>query len=327
MAEVQGIIQLANLKRPIFNQCPVCMGRLNEHLGTVQDVELQTSTDHYTYVQCIACDVVFLLQPPKNKLDLIYPDTYYSYSKSEVRSSFSETLIWWVKEKLDSLLIRKILKNLSFNELKVLDVGGGDGSSLDLVKKIDPRFTDGLVVDLDKGAKKIVENKGHRFLMSTIEKAEIKNKFHFILMLNLIEHVADPRSVLKKLHSITEQGGRILIKTPNTNSLNFRVFKRFYWGGYHAPRHFVLFNEKNFTKVCQEIGFSSIKITRTQGAPQWFASIWGTNVLFKIRRNGTFPNRKFVDCIPSTALMSFAIFDYLFGFLWGTDQMFVVLEK
>ena len=109
MEKVQRVVLLARLRHSISYPCPVCRGHLNNHLATVQDVELQTSFDYYTYTQCVRCGVVFLLEPPKNKLKLIYPDTYYSNSQSEAVRPFIETFIWWFKEKLDSFLIKKLL--------------------------------------------------------------------------------------------------------------------------------------------------------------------------------------------------------------------------
>ena len=307
--------------------CPNCFSNFACHLASVLDVELQTSSDSYTYMQCKICDVVFLQNPPKNELEKIYPDTYYSNIQANNVRFGLQQFVWWVKKKIDGHLIKKILKKIPSPELRVLDVGGGGGSVLDLVRELEPRVKDTCIIDLNKNAKKIAEDKGHQFLMTTIERAKIKDKFNFVIMLNLIEHVASPKSVLKKIHSITKSGGYVLLKTPNTNSLNFRIFKSTYWGGYHAPRHFVLFNEMNFRTVCEKAGFSSIKIMRTQGAPQWVASFWGRKMLKKYKKTGEFSEKILSNRVSASALILFSAFDYVFGFLWGTDQMFVVLKK
>ena len=55
------------------------------------------------------------------------------------------------------------------------------------------------------------------------EKAKIDRKFDLILMLNLIEHVEDPYLVLQKIFDNTATGGFVVIKTPNTNSLNLYI--------------------------------------------------------------------------------------------------------
>ena len=84
-------------------------------------------------------------------------------------------------------------------------------ATVNLIRKIEPRVTDTCIIDLNKNAQKIAKNEGHQFLLTTIEKAKIE-KFHFIVMLNLIEHVADPKSVLKKIHAVTDKDGYVLLK-------------------------------------------------------------------------------------------------------------------
>ena len=56
-------------------------------------------------------------------------------------------------------------------------------------------------------------------------KILVLKKYNLILLLNLIEHIADPTATLKKLTEYLEPGGIILIKTPNIDSLDFRIFK------------------------------------------------------------------------------------------------------
>jgi hypothetical protein len=40
-----------------------------------------------------------------------------------------------------------------------------------------------------------------------------------------------------------------VIVTDNTDALDFKIFKGGYWGGYHFPRHWNLFNRKSLTKL------------------------------------------------------------------------------
>ena len=52
-------------------------------------------------------------------------------------------------------------------------------------------------------------------------------------MFNLIEHVKNHRN-FKKSFSLLSNHGVVLVKTPNTDSLNFKLFKNRDWGGYHT---------------------------------------------------------------------------------------------
>ncbi|MEI9908849.1 MAG: methyltransferase domain-containing protein [Bacteroidota bacterium] len=50
-------------------------------------------------------------------------------------------------------------------------------------------------------------------------------------MLNLVEHVSDPLTVLQKAASLLAPNGIIVIKTPNTKCRDASLFKNTYWGG------------------------------------------------------------------------------------------------
>ena len=307
--------------------CPICTSARSTLLANVRDIEYQTSLKDYYYYQCDKCKIVYLNNPPTDELNLIYPKNYYSYLDVNDNISVPRKLVWKVKEFIDLKLLKRLLKRLNVNAPTVLDVGGGSGYLLSLIKKYNPMIRETYIVDFDEGSKNIAERNGHKFVKSTIECATLEKKFNLVLMLNLIEHVADPILVLKKIYSITLPGAVVLIKTPNTASLNFKLFSRSYWGGYHAPRHFVLFNKDNFASVCQKIGFSEIEILPTQGAPQWVASIHGAFHIKKLLERGIFPKQVFGQNIPIFLLVLAACFDVVFGKLFGTDQMFVVLKR
>ena len=55
--------------------------------------------------------------------------------------------------------------------------------------------------------------------------------FDVILMLNLIEHVDNPGELLRKAHRLLAPNGIVVVKTPNTDSLDARLFRNRNWGG------------------------------------------------------------------------------------------------
>ncbi len=79
-------------------------------------------------------------------------------------------------------------------------------------------------------------------------------------MLNLIEHVRRPDEVLAKARSLLTPDGFALIKTPNYDALDARIFRHRSWGGYHAPRHFVLFDRDSFARVARIKGCRSNRL-------------------------------------------------------------------
>ncbi len=108
-----------------------------------------------------------------------------------------------------------------------------------------------------------------------IEDFHTTERFDLILLLNLIEHVADPAAVLRRMQSLLSPTGVILIKTPNVDTLDCRIFQHHNWGGFHCPRHFVLFTRQSLLDLGTACGLAQVQTRYTQGAPQWACSILG----------------------------------------------------
>ena len=201
----------------------------------------------------------------EGSLNDIYPPNYYSFVAPR------RSLAVAAKGHLDKARFRKLLRGLPGSELSVLDIGGGTGWLLDLVKSIDARVLSTSVVDIDSQAGARAEQAGHRYYRVQFEDADPPNRFDLVLMLNLIEH--NPRAILLKAKQLLKPGGRVLLRTPNFNSLDARVFRHRSWGGYHTPRHFILFRRDSLERLCDECGFRTVQFVYTQGAPFWSVSI------------------------------------------------------
>lgn len=256
--------------------CPLC-GRsegISVH-ARARDIEYHTSDAPYTFHRCASCDILFINPMRANSLGEIYPANYYSFVSGH------RSLAVHVKEWLDQRRFAKLLKDHPGDKLSVLDVGGGTGWLLDIIKSADPRVKRTVVVDIDADAEKVAEEAGHDYFKGRIEDYEATQKFDLILLLNLIEHVADPRAILLKTVSMLNEGGRLVIKTPNFDALDARLFRHRSWGGYHTPRHFILFQRDSLIGLCRECGFHVATFTYTQGAP-----FWSVSLLEELRRLG-----------------------------------------
>jgi len=248
-------------------QCPLCNAVSSNKYATATDVEYFTSNNVFDYYECSGCEILFIFPMPVNELGIIYPGNYYSFTAMNRSISFR------IKDFIDSIFYRKILKQVPGNKLKALDIGGGTGTLLDSLIKADKRITHTQVVDIDIKAKKIAESKGHHYYNGTIENFSTNETYDVILVLNLIEHVADPRVVIKKAASLLSSNGVIIIKTPNFKSLDASLFKSTYWGGLHCPRHWVLFTKNSFQHLANDCGLETRHFSYTQGAPFWSFSI------------------------------------------------------
>lgn len=308
-----------------LNNCPICKSRDIIPFSETFDVEYYTSKHKYTYSECRSCNAIFLIDPPVDKLGEIYPNNYYAVEGPSSNSSWLMSQLQSAKSKIEKNLFSSCLKKISGMNLSCLDIGGGSGWVMNMVREADKRVTSTTVLDLNPNSKEIAEANGHKFICDLVENISIKDEFDFVIMLNLIEHVKDPRSILLSTYNSMKQNGLLLIKTPNTKSLNRILFKRAYWGGLHAPRHWVLFNKKNFLVLIKECGFSLEFIRYTQGAPQWAASIIGSRRL----QYGFIASGKpiYSDKLFAPLNLIFAIIDYLTLPFLGADQMIILLRK
>jgi SAM-dependent methyltransferase len=249
--------------------CPACARSADHPLyGRFRDEEYFTSDDLFDYHQCTECRSVFLHPPPLSRLAEIYPPNYYSFSPQA-----DAGLAQRVKRWLDARQFRAVLRQLHAPTLQVLDVGGGGGWLLDLIRKLDARVRHTQIVDLDAAAAKAAREKGHEFACQRIEDFSSERKFDLVLLMNLIEHVEAPREVLANITRLLAPGGLVLIKTPNIDSLDARVFRRSYWAGLHVPRHWVLFTRESFDRALIGSGLRIRKFSYAQGAPFWAASL------------------------------------------------------
>jgi SAM-dependent methyltransferase len=248
-------------------RCPLCGGEADFH-ATATDIEYFTTSDEFQFFHCEPCDILFIVPMLADRLDLIYPPNYYSF-----KDGGTKNIVASIKEWLDSRMFRSLLERIPGGKVDVLDIGGGTGEMLSVIRGLDPRVSATQLVDIDAAAEQKALANGHDFFCGRIEDFHSERKFHLILMLNLIEHVARPDMVLRQIAGMLHANGRVLIKTPNFRALDARLFRHRSWAGYHCPRHFVLFSKRSLERAMEAADLQIDQFSYTQGAPFWTPSI------------------------------------------------------
>ncbi|SDD37276.1 Methyltransferase domain-containing protein [Bradyrhizobium brasilense] len=237
------------------------------------DIEYYTSDRTYSFYKCQRCGVLFIVPMLSDRLGEIYPKNYYSYAPQE-KSVTS-------RQRSPDRRLLKLLSSIPGDRLSVLEIGGGSGWMLDQIKFCSPRVSFTQCIDLDEGAQAHAITRGHAYHLGPIEQFKTDERFDLILALGVIEHVADPALVLHCIEGLLKSHGRALIMTPNFDTLDARLFRHCSWGGYHTPRHFVLFNRQSFTDLAKQSGLSVLSFSYTR-APAY----WTLPVLDALRRWG-----------------------------------------
>lgn len=246
--------------------CPVCRGGESRLFAKATDVEYGTSSQVWEYLEC-ACGVIFLADPPVDLLHEIYPPSYYSFEDED------SSVIRSILHRLQAKRIADLLPSGQSDITRIADVGGGVGSISRHLRSALGSSTRSVVIDLDERCRDSAVQNGHEFICSTVEKIGNLQGFQLILLLNVIEHVADPAAVLHQLLMMLDPGGILIVQTPNSDSLDCRLFKASSWGGLHAPRHWVIFNLPNFAMLAKSVGFDVESAKWVQGSPFWAVSI------------------------------------------------------
>jgi len=300
--------------------CLACGSASTAHWGTAKDVEYRAVPESFSYVRCGDCDALSISPVPIDRLSEIYPQTYYSFSGD--RLSLAERVKQW----LDRRMFRKLFSSVEGPALSALDVGGGTGWLLSQARLAEPRLRRTFVVDIDPQAQAAAEAAGHEFFLGRVEDFECRERFDVIMLLNLIEHVADPVAVLARMKALLAPGGQILVKTPNHDSLDARLFRNHSWGGLHCPRHWVLFTPESFTRAAESAGLSVRQIALTQGAPFWAVS--ALEYLERKRLVRISRDRPMCDHpLFAPLLVLFGAIDMLRRPIARTSQMFIQLAN
>ena len=159
-------------------------------------------------------------------------------------------------------------------DARILDVGCGDGFHLNLLKKYGKKYWRLEGVDIDRRAAEMAEKSGLKVHVGNVEEIDLpSDSFDLAFMIQTIEHVADPEKILIAARKVLKPGGRLLIVTDNTDSIDFKFFKGSYWGGYHFPRHWNLFNRGSLTKLAQKTGFETASLLTIVSPVNWVYSI------------------------------------------------------
>jgi hypothetical protein len=91
-------------------------------------------------------------------------------------------------------------------------------------------------------------------------------------MFHVIEHVADPVGVVNRVAEWLSPGGSLVVETPNLDSWDARLFKERWWGGYHIPRHWTLFDVNTLRHLFERCGLTVRHHAYQTGHASWMNS-------------------------------------------------------
>lgn len=251
---------LLNLEETV---CCICETNRNPEIGRGMDYEYHSSPQTFSALQCSNCSLVYLSpRPAITEFKRIYPSNYHAFNFSE--KDFG--LVFKIRAWLESRRALSWCKNIPVNA-HILDVGCGDGFHLKLLKKYGLQSWQLEGVDFDERAVQMARKSGLTVHQGKVQTAGLpEESYDLAFMIQTIEHLGNPPEVLDHINRLLKPGGKLVIVTDNTGSIDFNWFKKRYWGGYHFPRHWNLFNRKSLTALAAKTGYK-IESIETQVSP------------------------------------------------------------
>ena len=250
--------------------CCVCESEDAEPVGVGQDFEYRTSADTFLAMQCNSCGLVYLdPRPSASEFERIYPANYHAFDFSAEDFGF----VHKVRSRLEAKRLLEWCADLP-DDARILDVGCGDGFHLNLLKKYGkPGWTlEG--VDIDRRAAEMAERSNLKVHTGSLEALDLPaNSYDLAFMIQTIEHVEHPEKILAAAREVLKPGGKLVVVTDNTDSFDFKFFKGSYWGGYHFPRHWNLFNRRSLTDLAAKTDFEVAELATVVSPVNWVYSI------------------------------------------------------
>jgi ubiquinone/menaquinone biosynthesis C-methylase UbiE len=143
---------------------------------------------------------------------------------------------------------------------KLLDVGCGAGAMLDLTAAVG---WESYGIDFDPQAVRCGLARGRRISTGSLaEQLFPADYFDAMIMSHFIEHIHDPRRTLSEAYRVLAPGGRLVVFTPNNESVTHRTYGQS-WSGLHIPRHLHIFTVRSLVRLLYEAGFKKVRVKTT----------------------------------------------------------------
>ncbi len=152
---------------------------------------------------------------------------------------------WWALKHLKGQVAGK----------KVLDVGAGGGGIGRSIRAEVPQKL--VAVEIDLRAHETLKN--HYDLVTTDIEPVRSERFDWIIILDVLEHLPKPALFLNELRGLLAPGGSIMISVPNVAHWSVRI-PLFFWGSFEYRSvgimdgtHLQFFSRNSLKKMCRNV--------------------------------------------------------------------------
>jgi 2-polyprenyl-3-methyl-5-hydroxy-6-metoxy-1,4-benzoquinol methylase len=248
--------------------CPVCDN--SEYSFLFRDHNRRDKIDCYgSYVQCEKCSLVYLMErPPWEEIVKFYSSMNGDHSTNsgkpdavELRRQVKSPVTKW-KQILRKFSFRPHswpLESVPHGKKRLLDLGCGSGAKLfEFAERGYEVWGVDVGEDTIRLCKKLLPE-GH-FIQGELQDTDLPNgHFDYIRIDNALEHVPNPKEVIKECQRLLCVGGQLMVYVPHGRSFSMRFMKMNSISSW-IPFHLQLFTRKSLRILLEDVGFKHIRI-------------------------------------------------------------------
>lgn len=253
-----------------LTKCPLCKSGLFLNHAEVKDYAV--SGEKFLLCQCTSCKLIFTNPRPKQEEISQYYQSENYISHRNKANNLTNLLYKTVRQ---YTLRQKVnwLNQYSSHKGNLLDIGCGTGYFLQKAKQNGWK-TEG--IEPNSLARKTAKKKGLK-IFSDLSKIKEENKYQAITMFHVLEHIHDLRKTAKRVVSILEDEGTLLIAVPNYDSLDSKIYGE-KWAGLDVPRHLYHFTKETMQVFAEKMGLY-IAHTEPMKFDSYYVSLLSENYL------------------------------------------------
>jgi SAM-dependent methyltransferase len=233
------------------------------------------------------CLFIFVSNPPKN-LNIVYkkePDIIFLETSNEATSPDFDT-------NKNIIYAKKIITSNKISSL--LDIGSRNGNFLLAIRNLTNIKS---VVGVEPNTQAALHSKNlgidvrNHFFSKDIF---INEKFDLINIADVLEHVTDPRTMIKDAVSLLNNDGYLLIRTPNLSSqwskITYKVSRMLDlpWSSLTPPEHISNFSNNNLTLFLRSESLEIV--SKYYEPPNLIYELGQLHLVKKFRSNKSFRN-------------------------------------
>ena len=223
--------------------CPAC---------GIDNPTLRYDLSPYRVVQCRACGLSYL-SPRLNEATMLrfYQDDKYFENGDVGYVGYLQ------QEKALRYSFRRFLQQLHRRRLDggaLLEVGCGYGFLLD---EATPYFDYRVGIDLSAAVERAA-GRADCVYQGDLDALPAQERFDCIILVSVIEHVHSPVDYLRTLRERLRPGGKVVVATPNVDSISRRLLGSRWPAFQVVPEHVSFYNGPTLSALLKRAGFGGV---------------------------------------------------------------------